>query len=49
MLKIKTADKVVENLEVQKARAERRKQVQTINYAVKRYVPFCTCSVLHTE
>ena len=47
--KIKTTAMVVQNLEVRKARAERRKQVQTLNYALKGSVPLCTCSVLHTD
>ena len=47
--KIKTTAMVVQNLEVRKARAERRKQVQTLNYALIRSVARCTCSVLHTD
>ena len=35
--KIKTMDEVVKNLEVQKARAKLRKQVQTLNMAMISY------------
>ena len=35
--KIKTMDEVVKNLEVQKARAKLRKQVQTLNMALISY------------